>query len=89
MSWTFLSNHGHVAVQLAKNPDIKISELAQLIGVTERHIRSVLNDLREAGYIEVTRQGRQNRYSLVLDRPLRHSAESYRTLKDLLEVFQA
>ena len=87
MSWTFLSNHGHVAVQLAKNPDIKVAELAALIGVTERHISSVLNDLREAGYLEVTKEGRNNRYRLLVDGPLRHNAESYKTLQDLLNVF--
>ena len=53
MSWTFLSNHGHVIVQLAKHPDIKLAELAQVVGVTERHVRAIVNDLREAGYIEV------------------------------------
>lgn len=88
MSWTFLSNHGHVAVQIAKNPDVKVSELAALIGVTERHVRSVLNDLKEAGYLSVTRNGRQNRYELLTDKPLRHDAESYRTIQDLLEIFQ-
>lgn len=87
MSWTFLSNHGHVAVQLAKNPDIKVSELAQLIGVTERHVTTVLNDLRDAGYLEVTKEGRKNKYRLLIDMPLRHTAESYKTLDDLLGVF--
>jgi DNA-binding IscR family transcriptional regulator len=87
MSWTFLSNHGHVAVQLAKNPDIKVAELAKLIGVTERHISSVLNDLREAGYLEITKEGRKNKYRLLIDMPLRHNAESYKTLQDLLNVF--
>lgn len=87
MSWTFLSNHGHVVVQLAKNPEIKLSELAAAIGVTERHVSSVLNDLREAGYLEVTKDGRQNKYRLRADLPLRHDAESYKSLQDLLAVF--
>jgi DNA-binding transcriptional regulator PaaX len=65
-----------------------VAELAQLIGVTERHVRSVLNDLREAGYLEVSKHGRQNQYRLLLDKPLRHDAESYRTIQDLLEVFE-
>lgn len=88
MSWTFLSNHGHVVVQLSQNPALKVSELAQNIGVTERHIRSVLTDLREAGYLEVTRQGRQNHYRLKANLPLRHDAESNRALADLLAVFK-
>jgi DNA-binding IscR family transcriptional regulator len=88
MSWTFLSNHGHVVVQLAKNPDITLAELARVIGVTERHISSVLNDLKEAGYIEVIKEGRKNSYRVLVEMPLRHSAESHKTLQDVLNVFE-
>jgi DNA-binding IscR family transcriptional regulator len=88
MSWTFLSNHGHVVVQLAKNPDITLAELARVIGVTERHISSVLNDLKEAGYIEVIKEGRKNSYRVLVQMPLRHSAESHKTLQDVLNVFE-
>lgn len=88
MSWTFLSNHGHVIVQLAKNPDIKLSELAAVIGVTERHISKVINDLREAGYVEVIKSGRTNTYRVLVDMPLRHSAESHKTIQDVLNVFE-
>ncbi|MEN9603506.1 MAG: hypothetical protein RL545_195 [Actinomycetota bacterium] len=88
MSWTFLSNHGHVVVQLAKNPDITLAELARVIGVTERHISSVLNDLKEAGYIEVIKEGRKNSYRVLVEMPLRHTAESHRTLQDVLNVFE-
>ncbi|MEN9608753.1 MAG: hypothetical protein RLZZ06_684 [Actinomycetota bacterium] len=88
MSWTFLSNHGHVVVQLAKNPDITLAELARVIGVTERHISSVLNDLKEAGYIEVIKEGRKNSYRVLVEMPLRHTAESHKTLQDVLNVFE-
>lgn len=87
MSWTFLSNHGHVVVQLSQNPELKVSELAQNIGVTERHVRSVLLDLRDAGYLEVVRVGRQNRYKLKTNLPLRHDAESNKSLRDLVAIF--
>ena len=88
MSWTFLSNHGHVVVQLAKNPDITLAELARVIGVTERHISSVLNDLKEAGYIEVIKEGRKNSYRVLVEMPLRHTAESHKPLQDVLNVFE-
>ena len=88
MSWTFLSNHGHVVVQLAKNPDITLAELARVIGVTERHISSVLNDLKEAGYTEVIKEGRKNSYRVLVEMPLRHTAESHKTLQDVLNVFE-
>jgi DNA-binding transcriptional regulator PaaX len=87
MSWTFLSNHGHVVVQIAKHPDIKIADLAVLVGVTERHARAIVNDLRDAGYIEVRKDGRRNSYRVIQSKPLRHAAESDRKLKDLLSIF--
>ena len=87
MNWTFLGNHGHVIVQIAKNPDIKVSELAALVGVTERHARAIVNDLREAGYVEVTKDGRRNSYRVNREKPLRHTAESDKSLSDLLSVF--
>lgn len=87
MSWTFLSNYGHVIVQIAKQPDIKISDLASLVGVTERHARAIVNDLRDAGYLVVVKTGRRNSYRVINDKPLRHEAESDRTLKDLLATF--
>jgi predicted transcriptional regulator len=87
MNWTFLGNHGHVIVQIAKNPDVKIAELAGLVGVTERHARAIVNELREAGYIEVTKVGRRNSYRVNEGIPLRHTAESDKTLGDLLSIF--
>ena len=87
MNWTFLGNHGHVIVQIAKNPDIKVSELANLVGVTERHARAIVNDLRDAGYLEVTKDGRRNSYRVSREMPLRHTAESDKSLSDLLAVF--
>ena len=65
MNWTFLGNHGHVILQLAKNPDVKIADLAALVGVTERHARAIVNDLREAGYVEVQKSGRRNSYRVI------------------------
>lgn len=88
MNWTFLGNHGHVIVQLAKNSEVKLSDLALLVGVTERHVRAIVNELREAGYIEVEKVGRRNSYRVIESKALRHTAESDKTLGDLLAVFK-
>jgi len=87
MSWTFLSNHGHVVVQLSKNPDLKISELAALVGITDRRVAAILRDLQEAGYLTVIKDGRRNSYAVDLDKQLRHDAENTKTLGDLLRVW--
>ena len=89
MQWTFLGNHGHVAVQLVKNPEIKLADLAALVGITERHVRAIVNDLRVGGYVEVRKVGRRNVYRVNAEKPLRHSAESDKTLADLLAVFES
>jgi predicted transcriptional regulator len=89
MNWTFLSNHGHVVVQISKQPDLKLTELATRVGITERRVREIISDLREAGYLEVTKSGRRNNYVLIEEKPLRHSAESTHTLAELLAIFQA
>ena len=49
--WTFLSNHGHALIQISRNPDLKVTELASLIGITERSTLSIISDLEEDGYI--------------------------------------
>jgi DNA-binding MarR family transcriptional regulator len=75
MSWTFLSNHGHVIIQLAKNPEIRIAELADLVGITERRASAIINDLKKQGYIEAEKIGRRNRYRVIEDAHLRHPLE--------------
>jgi DNA-binding transcriptional regulator PaaX len=87
MTWTFLSNHGHVIVQIDKHPEIRLTELAAKVGVTERHARAIVNDLKEYGYIEVNKSGRRNTYRVISGKPLRHFAESDHTLRELLEIF--
>jgi DNA-binding transcriptional regulator PaaX len=89
MSWTFLSNHGHVVIQISRHPDIRLTDLAAQVGVTERHARAIVNDLREAGYVEVTKSGRRNAYRVNSKKPLRHSAESDHSLNDLLTIFRS
>jgi DNA-binding transcriptional regulator PaaX len=87
MNWTFLSNHGHVIVQISQHPDIKVTELAAQVGITERRVREIIAELREAGYLEVTKSGRRNSYRVLEGKSLRHSAEATHTLAELLGVF--
>ena len=75
-TWTFLSNHAHVLVCVAKNPDVRLSEVAALVGIRERTVHRIVHDLLDAGYISVTKDGRNNVYSVDLDKPLRHPLEA-------------
>jgi len=87
-SWTFLSNHGHVMVQISQNSELKVKEIAEIVGITERSTQSILADLEEAGYIEVTRSGRRNNYRINRNLKLRHPSEANKSIGLLLKVFQ-
>jgi DNA-binding transcriptional ArsR family regulator len=84
--WTFLSNHGHVLVCLAQNPDSRLRDVAQAVGITERAVQKIVSDLEAAGVVLREREGRRNRYRLHLDRPLRHPIEAHRTVGALLAM---
>lgn len=82
--WTFLSNHGHVLVCLAQNPDARLRDVAQAVGITERAVQKIVSDLEAAGVVEREREGRRNRYRLHTERPLRHPIEAHRSVGALL-----
>jgi DNA-binding MarR family transcriptional regulator len=84
--WTFLTNHAHVLVCLARDPDLRQRDLSDLIGITERATQVILDDLEASGYLSRERVGRRNRYSLALDRPLRHRLESAHTVGEVIEL---
>jgi DNA-binding transcriptional ArsR family regulator len=82
--WTFLSNHGHVLVCLARDPEARLRDVALSVGITERAVQKIVSDLEEAGVVERLRDGRRNRYRLHAERPLRHPIEAHRTVGALL-----
>jgi biotin operon repressor len=84
--WTFLSNHAHVLVCLALDPDSRLRDVASSVGITERAVQKIVSDLEEAGVIVRERQGRRNSYRLSLEVPLRHPLESHRTVGTLLSL---
>lgn len=84
--WTFLSNHGHVMVCLARDPDVRLRKIAEGVGITERSVQGIVADLVEAGYVDKERLGRRNHYEVNRDLPLRHPLEAGHRLGDLLDV---
>jgi len=85
--WTFLSNHGHVLVHINRNPDSKVKEIADAVGITERSALSILADLEEAGYISVERVGRRNSYRVNTNKNFRHPMEAQQPISALLRIF--
>lgn len=84
-SWTFLSNHAHVLVCLAADPDTRVRDIAAEVGITERRVNGILADLEEAGIITVYKSGRRNSYEIDRRARLRHPLEAHKTVGDLLK----
>ena len=84
--WTFLTNHAHVLVVLHANPDLVLREVALRVGITERAVQRIIQDLESGGVIERERVGRRNRYVVLVDQPLRHPIEAHRQIGDLLAL---
>ena len=84
--WTFLSNHGHVLVCLAADPDLRLRDVAQAVGITERAVQKILADLEHEGLVVREREGRRNRYELRLGQPLRQPVEAHRSVRELVEL---
>ncbi len=85
-NWTFLSNHAHVLLCLAKDPEQRMREVADLVGITERAVQRIVTELEEAGYVEREKDGRRNRYHVNRSRPLRHPIEAHRRVSALIDL---
>ncbi len=85
-TWTFLTNHSHVLICLARDPELRLRDLAEQVGITERAVQGIVKDLVAAGCLTRHREGRRNRYDIVSDRPMRHRVERQHVVGDLLAV---
>jgi DNA-binding IclR family transcriptional regulator len=85
--WTFFSNHCHVLVCIARAPDVRVRDIAAQVGITERAVMRIIGELEEAGFIEHTRIGRRNHYTIDLDRELRHELEGGVPIRAILKQF--
>jgi DNA-binding MarR family transcriptional regulator len=84
--WTFLTNHSHVMVLLHAMPDLTVREIAQRVGITERAVQRIIQDLADGGYLRRERIGRRNAYEVLADAHLRHPIEKHRRIGELLEM---
>jgi DNA-binding Lrp family transcriptional regulator len=84
--WDFLTNHAHVLVCVARDPGIRLRDIAAAVGITERAAHRIVSELVEEGYLVRERQGRRNRYQVKTKLPLPHPLAEEREVGDLLEV---
>lgn len=85
-TWTFLTNHAQVLLCLAESPDIRLRDVAERVGITERATQRILAELVEAGYVKSERVGRRNRYTVDRQHAMRHSAQFGYEIGALLEA---
>jgi DNA-binding MarR family transcriptional regulator len=86
--WRFLTNHTQVLLCIAQAPDIRLRDVAEQVGITERAAQRILADLVEAGYVERERDGRRNNYRINEHRHMRHPAQEDLEISTLLELVQ-
>jgi predicted transcriptional regulator len=83
-NWTFLSNHGHVLVYLARDPDTRMRDVAEAVGITERAVQQIVRDLVAQGYLRKEKVGRRNQYEVVRKAHFRHELEAHVTLGEFV-----
>lgn len=84
--WTFLSNHGHVLVCLARDPDVRMRDVAASVGITERAVQQIVRDLVDEAYVEKEKVGRRNRYRVVRSAHFRHDLEADVSLGSFVDL---
>jgi predicted ArsR family transcriptional regulator len=86
VNWTFLTNHAHVLLCLAKNSSMRIRDVAVDVGITERAVQRIIAELTECGYIDIDKEGRNNIYNIHKDKNLKHPIESHKQINDLISL---
>jgi DNA-binding IclR family transcriptional regulator len=88
-SWTLLTGHGHVLVEIARNPMARMRDISTIVGLTERTVQAIVTDLEAAGYLTRGRIGRRNRYTINPDSLFRHSAQEGLRVGPFLDLLAA
>ena len=87
--WTLLTGHGHVLVEIARNPEARIRDISPVVGLTERTVQAIVADLEAEGYISRARVGRRTRYTVNSENPFRHPAQEGLRVGPLLDLLTA
>ena len=86
--WTFVTNHGHVLVCLAADPEVLVRDVAASIGITERAVQQIIGDLVQSGVVARVRVGRRNHYIVCREQRLRHLVESGVTTGEFVDLMR-
>jgi len=84
--WTFLTNHGHALICIARDPTVRLRDVASQLGVTERTAQAIVNDLADGGYVLRSRVGNRSQYVVRASLPLRHQVERDHAVGELIDL---
>ena len=87
-SWTFLTNHAHVLIAIARDGTLRQRDIAHAVGITVGAVQKIIGELEAGGYLTHERVGRRNHYSVIADLPLRHPLEAEHAVGDLLAALE-
>ena len=87
--WTFLSNHAHVPLCVARNPDARVRDIADQVGITDRAVQRILTELEDGEVLLRERRGRRTHYAISSGAHLRHPLEAHRRVLDLVALVVA
>jgi len=87
-AWRFLSNHTQVLLRIQRDPNARLRDIAEHVGITERAAQRIVTDLIESGYVESERVGRRNHYTVNPDIAMRHPAQDGHEIGELLRLLQ-
>jgi DNA-binding MarR family transcriptional regulator len=86
-AWSFLTNHAQVLVCIAHDPEIRLRDIGERVGITERAAHRIVGELATAGYVSRERHGRRNRYTIQSHLPLPDPLARGRKVSDLLSLW--
>jgi predicted transcriptional regulator len=86
--WHFVTSHTQVLLCLEANPEMRLRDVAQIVGITERAAQRIVGDLVDAGYVTRERVGRRNRYTLNRTLPMRHPSQYEHEIGELLDALR-
>lgn len=87
-AFRFVTNHAHVLQIISADPSVRLRDIAQAVGITERTAGQIVSDLEQAGYLSKTRDGRRNHYQVNDELPLRHPQHRHHTVGDLIRFLE-
>jgi predicted transcriptional regulator of viral defense system len=84
--WSFLTHHARVLLSIAQDPGIRLREIGESVGITERAAHRIVSELAASGYISRTREGRRSHYAIQANMPLPDSLARGKRVSHLLDI---